>query len=185
MMPKVIATEEQWIRKGIEKFAQSGEKGLIIDQMSKELKCSKSSFYWYFEKRSDFIARIVERWSEIATEDVIRSASVPENVVERMTTLLTHMFSETRKGDFLFYLRKLSEESRSFQTVLASIEQARMDYAKELFVRAGMSSEVAESKSFILYHYYLGWYERHKYQRVDEEELRLHIEKLRMQLLDL
>ncbi|RIX60060.1 TetR/AcrR family transcriptional regulator [Paenibacillus nanensis] len=184
-MPKVIATKEDWIRKGIEKFAHSGERGLIIDQMSKELGCSKSSFYWYFEDRSDFIARIVERWSEIATEDVIRSSSAPENVVERITTMLKHMFSATRKGDFLFYLRKWSEESQSFQTELATIERTRMNYAKELFVRAGMSSETAESKSFILYHYYLGWYERHKNQRIGEEELRLHIEQLRMQLLGL
>lgn len=184
-MPKVIATEEQWIRKGMEKFAQSGERGLIIDRMAKELGCSKSSFYWYFESRSDYIARIVGRWSEVATEDVIRSASVPESAMERITTMLTRMFSATRKGDFLFYLRKWSEESQSLQSVVASIEQARMDYAKELFVRAGLSSEVAESKSFILYHYYLGWYERHKSQRIVEEELSLHIEKIRMQILGL
>ncbi len=184
-MPKVIATEEQWVRIGMEKFAQSGERGLIIERMSAELGCSKSSFYWYFENRDDYMARVVARWSEVATQDVIFSVSLAENAMDGITTMLRNMFSVTRKGDFLFHLRQLSEQSQTYQSVLTRIERARMDYAKELLVRAGMTSEAAEIKSGILYHYYLGWYERHKYEQISEEALCFHIEMVRKQLLGL
>ncbi|MFF2092724.1 hypothetical protein [Paenibacillus sp. NPDC058174] len=97
--------------------------------------------------------------------------------------MLIQMFSVTRKGDFLFYLRKLSEEAPAFHSMLEMIEQTRMSYAAALFRKAGMDSVAAEQKSHILYHYYLGWYERFKQSQVEAEELNLHISMLRSQLL--
>lgn len=167
----------------MEKFAQNGVEGLVIEKMSSELGCSKSSFYWYFKNRDEFIARLVERWSEIATQQVIRNASVSEQAEDQIRSMLTQMFSATRKGDFLFFLRKLSKEYPAFQARLETIEMSRMKYAQELFIKSGMVPEKAEQKSRILYHYYLGWYERHKHDQIEVEELNHHIGILREQLL--
>lgn len=169
----------------MEKFALSGADGLVIEQMATELGCSKSSFYWYFKNRHEFIVRLVDRWSETATQQVILHSSVSEKAEDQMNNLLTEMFSVTQKGDFLFYLRKLAGENTTFHTILETIEQARMQYARELLIRLGMVDEAAEHKSRILYHYYLGWYERHKHEPVREEELALHISLLRVHLLGL
>ncbi|MFD0589724.1 TetR/AcrR family transcriptional regulator [Paenibacillus sp. GCM10027627] len=165
------------------KFAQNGINGLVIEKMSSELGCSKSSFYWYFKNRDEFIARLIERWVELSTQQVILSSSELEKEDDQITKMLYEMFSATRKGDFLFYLRKLSEEIPAFYTVLESIEQTRMSYATELFRKVGMDREVAEQKSHILYHYYLGWYERFKNAEVEDEELDRHIRTLRIHLL--
>ncbi|WP_256257691.1 MULTISPECIES: TetR/AcrR family transcriptional regulator [unclassified Paenibacillus] len=183
IIPKVIVTEEQWIQKGIEQFAQSGADGLVIEKMSADLGCSKSSFYWYFKNRHEFITRLVQRWAELSTNQVIQTSSVHEKPEDQITDLLTQMFSATRKGDFLFYLRKASKDSPAFHTILETIEQARMKYAEELFTKAGMNPEAAAHKSTLLYHYYLGWYERSKYEPVGEEEVNRHIDMLWVQLL--
>ncbi|WP_051217348.1 TetR/AcrR family transcriptional regulator [Paenibacillus assamensis] len=184
-IPKVIVTEIQWIEIGMRQFAQSGVNGLVIEKMSSELGCSKSSFYWYFKNRDEYIARLIDRWVELSTEQVILSSSGPEKVEDQITKMLIEMFSVTRKGDFLFYLRKLSEEVPAFFTVLETIEQTRMSYAAELFRKVGMDPEVAEQKSHILYHYYLGWYERFKKDPVTDEELDRHLRMLRVHLLGL
>ncbi|MFC5401313.1 TetR/AcrR family transcriptional regulator [Cohnella soli] len=164
-------------------FAQSGVNGLVIEKMSSELGCSKSSFYWYFKNRKEFISRVVNQWSELSTQLVICNSSVPEKTEDKIINMLDQMFSATRKGDFLFYLRKLGKAQQSFQGLLENIEQTRLDYAKELFVEAGMDSVVAEQKSQLLYHYYLGWYERNKHVQVEQEELNRHVSMLRQQLL--
>ncbi|MNH41155.1 hypothetical protein D3C79_1025970 [compost metagenome] len=93
------------------------------------------------------------------------------------------MFSATQKSDFLFYLRKLGEDYPAFHEVLETLEQTRMKYAQELFIKIGMVPAVAEQRSHILYHYYLGWYERYKHERIGDEELNRHIDMLREQLL--
>ncbi|WP_258207563.1 TetR/AcrR family transcriptional regulator [Paenibacillus radicibacter] len=167
------------------RFAQSGVNGLVIEKMASELGCSKSSFYWYFKNRDEFIARLIERWFKISTQQVILSSSDLEKAEDQIAEMLVQMFSVTRKGDFLFYLRKLSEEIPAFYTTLETIEQKRMSYATELFIKVGMNPEVAEQKSHILYHYYLGWYERFKNAQVEYEELDRHISMLRVQLLGL
>ncbi|UJF33022.1 TetR/AcrR family transcriptional regulator [Paenibacillus hexagrammi] len=183
IIPKVIVTEEQWLQKGIEQFAQSGIDGLVIEKMSTELGCSKSSFYWYFKNRIEFITRFIHQWAERTTQQVIQNSSLHEREEDQITSMLTQMFSATGKGDFLFYFRKLSKETPVFEPTLAAIEQTRMKYAQQLFEKVGMPSEIAEQKSSLLYHYYLGWYERHKHESITEEDSHRHIEMLRAQLL--
>ncbi|UHA75126.1 TetR/AcrR family transcriptional regulator [Paenibacillus sp. 481] len=182
-MPKIIVTEDQWIQAGIECFAQGGVEGLVIEKMSAALGCSKSSFYWYFDNRNEFIKRIVEKWVEQTTNQVILDTSKQETVDEQIINLLVQMFSVTRKGDFLFYLRKLSNHESAYCSMLDNVEQVRMEYAQGLFCKAGLPTEIANQKAWLLYHYFLGWYERHKQDHFTEEEVHLHVDMLRKNLI--
>jgi AcrR family transcriptional regulator len=182
-MPKVVATEEQWLQKGIERFSQNGIEGLVIERMSIELGCSKSSFYWYFKNRGEFVRRVVERWMEQATDQVMQYTKAQGTIEQQINQLLVQMFSVTRKGDFLFYLRKLSAEDPDYQEIIDRMEYERIHFGQELLEKAGLTPKRAEQKSRILYHYYLGWYERHKYQHVKEEEVQHHIDMLQSHLL--
>lgn len=183
MIPKIIVTEDQWIQKGMEQFARNGVDGLVIEKMASELSCSKSSFYWYFKNRSEFLSRLIDRWCEITTRQVIHQSSVTEQAEEQLKVMLVAMFSTTQKGDFLFYLRKLADDHPEFHNILESIEFTRMQYAKELLTKFGMPPEAAEEKSCMLYHYYLGWYERYKRTEIGHEELMRHIHRIRTHLL--
>ncbi|CAM4465561.1 TetR/AcrR family transcriptional regulator [Paenibacillus tarimensis] len=185
IMPKIVATEEQWIQIGIHRFAQNGTEGLVIEKMAAELGCSKSSFYWYFKNRQEFLHRIVQEWINMSTSQVIRTSLETAAAEQQLESLLDQMFSATRKGDFLFYLRKLASTDPAYQPVIDQMEQKRMDYAEELFRRAGMSDERARQKSVILYHYYLGWYERHKQAEIADEELQRHIRMLRELIIEI
>ncbi|MFC4098952.1 TetR/AcrR family transcriptional regulator [Paenibacillus xanthanilyticus] len=182
-MPKIIVTEEQWIESGLKRFARNGSDGLVIESMASELGCSKSSFYWYFDNRSEFIAKIVNQWAYLATVHVMDKANNAEDPETRLTALLTQMFAATQNGDFLFYLRRASRENPQYGALLEQVEQTRMDYARQLLIQAGTDAETAACKSSLLYHYYLGWYERHKHLPVGDEERDRHISMLRSQLL--
>lgn len=182
-IPKVVATDEQWLQKGMERFSQNGVEGLVIEKMSVELGCSKSGFYWYFKNRSEFVRRIVERWMEQTTDQVMQLARTQGTIEQQIGHLLFQMFSVTCKGDFLFYVRKLAMEDPHYQGIIDRMEHERMRFVQELLGKTGLSPERAEQKSRILYHYYLGWYERHKYQQVKEEEVQHHIDLLQAHLL--
>lgn len=184
-MPKIIVTEEQWIQLGAERFARGGPEALVIESMSSELKCSKSSFYWYFTNRSAFIRRIVDDWIEKSTQKVITASLEPIAAEEKLTELLCQMLAVTRKGDFLFYLRKLSAEESDYQEVLDQMERARMNFAQALFMQIGLPAEAADHKAWFLYHYYLGWYERHKLHQLTEEDVLHHVTLLREHLIQL
>lgn len=160
------------------RFADGGSEALVIEQLAAALGCSKSSFYWHFSNRDTFLQRVVERWRERATMEVIHFVSSQAGAKEQILGLLRRMFSATQKGDFLFYLRKLSLAEPAYRRILDEVEHLRIKYAKELFERKGMSAERASRLSSMLYHYYLGWYERHKYEHVSERQVELHVQML-------
>lgn len=58
--------EEIWILKGYETFALLGEKGLKVEQLSKDVGKSKSSFYHHFADLDIFIERLLQHHLNIA-----------------------------------------------------------------------------------------------------------------------
>ncbi|PQP83894.1 TetR/AcrR family transcriptional regulator [Paenibacillus sp. PCH8] len=175
-MPKIIVTEEQWVQRGIEQFEQGGVEELVIEKMAVSLGCSKSSFYWYFRSRSSFIQRLIETWKERTTQQVIADSNVHATADEQIVDVLNRMFGTTQRGDFLFYLRKLSLKDETYRVILDEVEQLRMEFMKQLLIQKGMHPEQAFQKSWMLYHYYLGWYERHKQETLKDEDIQRHIE---------
>jgi AcrR family transcriptional regulator len=177
-MPKIMVTEQQWIEKGMEYFAAGGSEALVIEKMAAAFGCSKSSFYWYFNNRNTYLNRIVEQWRMTTTEQVIASTSENTSIDKQLLALLSEMFSVTKKGDFLFYLRRLSMQEVVYRSILEEIEQLRMTHVQRLLIDAGLPDQRAYQKAWLLYHYYLGWYERHKHATLSEDEVQLHVQMI-------
>jgi AcrR family transcriptional regulator len=177
-MPKIIATEDQWVQAGMECFSQGGAEAIVIEKMASSLECSKSSFYWYFNDRSIFLQRVIEEWKKRATLQVIDSSSEEQDVDRQPESLLHQMFSVTGRGDFLFYLRRLSMKEPMYRSILDEVEQLRLEYAKHLLTKKGFTEERASRLSSMLYHYYLGWYERHKHETLNEQAIQQHVRML-------
>jgi len=78
-MPKIVATQTQWIELGYELFSETGIQGLNVDVMSKKLKCNRSSFYWHFKSKNDFVNELVNFWIDTYTIKVIKEANQQTN----------------------------------------------------------------------------------------------------------
>ncbi|MFC0216510.1 TetR/AcrR family transcriptional regulator [Paenibacillus chartarius] len=174
-MPKIIVTASQWIEVGLRAFAEGGMDALVIEKMAASLQCSKSSFYWYFENRSSFVAGIVQEWTERATHRLISDTTAHSGTPdEQLLALLTRMFASTGNGDFLFHLRRLAHSEPQYAAALEEVEARRIAFVSELLQRKGQTEHAAAEKSWIVYHYYLGWYERHKHTAVSAEDAQRH-----------
>ncbi|WP_019419803.1 TetR/AcrR family transcriptional regulator [Paenibacillus sp. OSY-SE] len=163
-MPKIVVTKEEWIQKGQKYFSIGGSEALLIEKMARELGCSKSSFYWYFGNREEFITCVVDDWVKRATHEVIDHTLTEGNIDNQIKKLLTAMFSTTSAGDFVFYLRRLGQENERYQQLLDTIENKRVDFMISLLQARGLSEKSAQQKAFVMYHFYLGWYERNKHR---------------------
>lgn len=169
-MPKIVATELDWIKLGVQVFSEGGIELLVIEQLSKQLGSSKTSFYWYFKNRSLFVDRIVDYWHELATASIIthidaHQAAHPDQQVRQ---LLSVMFSSNEGKDFLFHLRKLGLDVPKYKQLLLQVEQQRITYMSSLLAKCGLSAADADLTAELLYNYYLGWYERNKHQSLSQ-----------------
>ncbi len=171
-MPKQIANEQDWIRLGLHHFSIGGEQALVVEQLAKLLGSSKTSFYWYFKSRAGFVKRIVEHWRELATTSIIGHIESNRELLpaEQISALLTQMFSSVQGRNVMHHLRELAHQQPEYKIMLQETEEQRLAYMASLLQRIGYAQEEAERMSHILYHYYLGWYERFKHDTLTEGE---------------
>ncbi|TAG05650.1 MAG: TetR/AcrR family transcriptional regulator [Cytophagia bacterium] len=88
--------EEVWIIKGYETFALFGEKGLVIEQLAKDVGVSKSSFYHHFADMEIFIENLLSHHlekSKIIAEKEKRAETINPDLID---ILIEH------KTDLLF-----------------------------------------------------------------------------------
>lgn len=102
-----------WVMKGYETFALLGEKGLVIEQLSKEVGISKSSFYHHFADLEIFIDTLLlyhlERAAIIAEK---------ERKATRIKPDLIHILLE-HKTDLLFNRQlRIKANNSNFNAIL-------------------------------------------------------------------
>lgn len=171
-MPKIVATELDWIKLGLQKFADGGIEALVVEQLAKLLGSSKTSFYWYFKNRAEFVKRIIAYWQEIATTSIIAHIEQHQALepVQKVRRLLSAMFSSVEGKDFVFHLRKLGNAEPDYAELLLQIERQRIGYMSSLLAECGYAAEQSVNTAELLYSYYLGWHERNKHRILSTQE---------------
>ena len=71
IMPKIIAKKEDWIFLGYQLFSEKGMTGIVVEKMAAKLKVNKSSFYWHFKTKKDFLNEIIAFWISKDTNSII------------------------------------------------------------------------------------------------------------------
>ena len=70
-MPDNRLGPAQWVNAGLKALAKSGFSALKADTLANRLGISRGSFYWHFADVSAFHAAILQRWREVALENII------------------------------------------------------------------------------------------------------------------
>lgn len=165
-MPKIIAQKGDWVKLGYELFAQQGISGIVIEKMAKKLTCNKSSFYWHFKTKSDFIASIVTYWITTETEQIINFTDKGKKATQKIDKFLNITFKNDPYLEFIFYLKRYAIKNLKYQKIIDDIDQHRLDYTTNLFQEIGYTKNEAKIKASIFYKYLIGYHEmiRHKKQ---------------------
>jgi AcrR family transcriptional regulator len=169
-MGRAVVTREQWLDLGIERFGELGLAALKVEAMARDLGSSKAGFYWYFKSRAAFEQALFEHWREVETRRIIAVAEGSRRPVDRIRALFTEVIHRRTAGDFLFHLRRLARRRRSLQGLLVRTETERIGYLASMLGVLGTGTEEAEVAAEAVYHLYLGWYERNRFQRTTAAE---------------
>lgn len=161
-MPKERVTQEEWLKKGVELFSESGIDGLWVEEMSRRLEVNKTEFFLHFNSREEFLQQMFHFWKKEKTTRIVENLN-REPVEKRLEKLVDLVFADRSLGDFLFFLRQLAQKDQKAALLLEGVEMARIDSTRYIFIGLGFSIREIDLKVEILYSFYLGWYERHKY----------------------
>ncbi|HHG84194.1 MAG TPA: TetR/AcrR family transcriptional regulator [Bacteroidetes bacterium] len=164
-MPKIIAQKEDWIKLGYRLFAESGFAGLVIEKMAKKLACNKSSFYWHFKTKKEFLDRVVDYWVGLETGQIIAVTNREHAPKERFEVLVALAFRQKPYLDFIFYLKRYGQKDKKIQVLIDQIDAERVMFVTDLLAELGYEREVAGVKAGLFYKYLIGYHELMRYKK--------------------
>lgn len=171
-MPKIVAKKKDWIKLGFKLFSQKGISGIIIEKMALKLNVNKSSFYWHFKTKKDFINAIMEYWVYNDTQKIISKVEKCINPRDKFNKLIELAFKKDPHLDFMFHLKRYSQTNKHIFEITNSIEIQRINYVKEILINMKFSKEAAEIKANLFYKYLIGYHEMIRYTKQNKEYIR-------------
>ena len=168
-MPKVVAEKKDWITLGFDLFAKQGEAGIIVDKMVNVLKCNRSSFYWHFNSKKEFIQMIIEYWTDFDTEQVIAMTEKSGSPKTKFKKLVEVAFKQDPQIDFVFHIKRYALKHKNIQGIIDEIDQRRISYTASLLMEMGLTEEEATLKAGIFYNYLIGYHEMIRYKKQEKD----------------
>ena len=164
-MPKIVAKKEDWIILGYSLFSDQGVSGIIVEKMAKTLKVNKSSFYWHFKTKKDFIEQLIMFWINNETERIIHLTNSKKTGLQKFKTFIVLIYKQDPFLDFIFYLKRYAKKEKKIQIIIDKLENQRIEYANSLLQEMGYSKQDANIKSTLLYKHFIGYHEIIRYKK--------------------
>ena len=180
-MPKIVAQKIDWLKLGYKLFTEKRISGIVIEKMAKDLKCNKSSFYWHFKTKKEFISQVVNYWVENKTKKIIEITNIEDNPAQKVNKLIDITYSKMPYSDFIFYLKRYAVQDKTISKIMDAVDNQRIEYVKRLLIENGYKDNEAQIKASLLYKHLIGFYEMTRYKELDDhymEEVKREIKQI-------
>ena len=143
---------EEWVNAGLRALASSGFIALKADTLAKTLGVSRGSFYWHFTDVGTFHAAVLQRWREIALENIV--AAIDKTPGDRLEALMHRAFSA--RSTLEVAIRAWAFADANARAAVDAVDAERVRYIRKLLIEAGVAPEHAETRAQIINWTYLG-----------------------------
>ncbi|MBR0824916.1 TetR/AcrR family transcriptional regulator [Bradyrhizobium manausense] len=149
---------KDWVDLGLKILARSGFTALKAEPLAKAMGVSRGSFYWHFADIGAFHAAILDRWREVATEQIIAGVEAAKNQdsgEDPLAVLLRLTFG--RKLLLEKAVRSWAANDARARAAVVAMDRRRLDYIEELLKQAGLAEEIARARAQILFWAFFGF----------------------------
>ncbi len=164
-MPKIIATKEDWMILGYKQFSENGINGIVVEKMALKLKVNKSSFYWHFKTKKEFIGEIIAHWVSTDTQNIIDKVEIKAKGLARFEGLIELAFKKEPYLDFIFFLKRYARKDKKIQDLIDEIDAQRIQYTAGILIDMGFTENEANMKATLFYKYLIGYHEMIRYKK--------------------
>ncbi|SHJ71227.1 transcriptional regulator, TetR family [Shimia gijangensis] len=152
-------SRDDWVTAALDTLISDGVDSVKVSSLSAKLDCARSSFYWYFENRTDLLDALLDHWQRTNTEAIVTMAGRPAKTIN---LALTNVFScWVKKGYFNtqldFAVRDWARRDGSVRRALDISDDARILALKGMFLRYGYVESEAATRAKIVYFTQIGY----------------------------
>jgi len=149
---------QDWVDLGLKTLAKSGFTALKAEPLAKAMGVSRGSFYWHFADIGAYHAAILERWREVATEQIIAAVEAARKTAkgeDPLAVLLKLTFGS--KLVLEKAVRSWAANDARARAAVVAMDRRRLDYIEGLLKDAGLAEDVARARAQILFWAFFGY----------------------------
>lgn len=148
-----------WLQAAYEALVESGVDAVRILPLAKQLKLSRTSFYWFFKDRESLLDALVARWQRDNTGSIIsRSEAYAETLAEAMLNVFD-CWLDSRLFDsrFEFAVRSWALQSDALLQKVQEADELRIAALARMFARFGNSGPISDARARTTYLVQIGY----------------------------
>ncbi len=148
-----------WLQAAYENLIESGVDAVRIQPLAKQLKLSRTSFYWFFKDREELLHALLEQWKEKNTGNLINQAgrygeSIVESVLNVFDCWLDPNLFDTH---FEFAVRSWALQSADVTKLISLADESRLSALKEMFMRFDYDEQASDVRARTIYLTQIGY----------------------------
>jgi len=168
----------QWLIEGKKRFANEGIKGINVQEMSKSLGVAKTSFYFHFKTKDEYLRHLFDFWVEDGTNRIMNTVAIIDDPHVRFRKVMEFAFNNIENDKFLFHMREYAQQDTYAANILKKSENSRIKYIAKIFTEMDYSSKVSKKKAKDVYMFYLGFFEFHKYNGISNKVIKETVDEI-------
>jgi len=169
---KVQVKKEVWIKAGRDQFAKHGLKGINIDDLSKNIGISRTSFYHFFKTKNQFLHEMADYWMEDGTVRIIESTKGIGDPKKRMQMIFDLALHNQINDRFMAQLRYAAVKNVYLKMKMKESEDLRIKALTNLFDDLGYKGKESQEHANLIYYLFLGFLEYHKSEGYSEDDIK-------------
>ena len=154
------STREDWLALSLETLIQSGIGGVKVLVMARQLKVSRSSFYWFFKSPEDLHQAMLDTWLERNTHPILQSAQAPSATINQAILKVFGCWVNPGLFDprLDIAVRLWARSDTKVRAVVTRADAQRLEALQQMFARYGYSHADALVRARVLYFTQIGQY---------------------------
>ena len=148
-----------WVAAGFAELAHSGNEGVRVEVLAKNLGVTKGGFYRRFRDRAALLEAMLAAWRDgriaaIEKHTALDGASARERLKAIITLYSERMNTEAMAIELA--IRQWARTDEAAATAVAGVDAARLKNVGQLYRATGLSAEEADAKAFLFYCFIFG-----------------------------
>ncbi len=144
-----------WLEIGMDILATEGPQSLTIDNLVHRIGKTKGAFYHHYNSYGIYAEKLLERWRNLYTTDIIQKSKNCSSPNEKLKTLLMLTLKIPRKTELA--IRAWALYNPIVREYQVRIDNERLKYLAELFISMSHERKNAELKAFKIYSAFIGY----------------------------
>ena len=150
-------TPESWVEAATTVLVDQGIDHVRVDVLAGQLGVTRGSFYWHFRDREDLLRRVLQAWSERATEQLTRRLATahadPRKQLRDVISLPFRGRAAAKAARIELAIRAWARRDELARLAVDAADGARIGYHREIFSALGFANDEAGQRAFLLYGY--------------------------------